>query len=530
MTAQALELRHYLRAITNRVWLVVLAVAVAISAVYWQAGGAPTQYTASTTLLVTAPVVSSPASVLTESGFQSNFETVANDIMHLLTSRAIAERVAQRLQLTGPDYVQRTVRVAPVRGTSFIRVTAATTSPELSANLANAVAQEGIAYFRSANRASTSEARRFVEQQLDQARARLDASERAIRAFKEVRQIPSLEAVSSQLMSQITQGQAELDQVEIARRENEARIAAAKARMEREQEIIVASRATIENPAFQRIQQRLIELEIQRAQLAQVYTPQHPRMEQITREIADVRGRLMNEARTSIAQEITQTNPVRARLTSDLLGLEVERVALEARLAGLRTAQQRRRVAAMTIPAAEAEFNRLMREHRVLEANYTALAARYQEILLREHQAGFFPAGLQVVETALPPAHAAPTATPRTAAAAGAVGLVLGLMAALFLEAIDDRARSAEDVERTLGAPVLAQVPAHGRPRVAPAATVALVLVVLLVAAGVVWAATGGSDGWLSTVVFRGAWNIVDSVTGTVHQTVAATVSAVGTR
>ncbi|MDR7545514.1 MAG: hypothetical protein QN120_14820, partial [Armatimonadota bacterium] len=413
MSTQAIEVRHYLRAIASRLWLIIAVVAVAVSAVYWQAGGAPVQYAASATLLVSAPVMSTPATVLADNGFQGRFETVANDIMHLLTSRAIAERAAQRLKLTGPGYVQRSVRVAPVRGTSFIRVTANTTSPQLSANLANAVAEEGIAYFRAANRASTSEARRFVEEQLDRARAKLAASEQAIRAFKELRQIPNLDAVSSQLMSQITQGQVELDQVEVARRENEARIAAAKARLEREQEIIVASRATIENPAFQRIQQRLIELEIQRAQLSQVYTPQHPRMEQIMREIADVRGRLMNEARTSIAQEITQTNPVRARLASDLLGLEVERVAQEARLAGLRAAQQRRRVAAMSIPSAEAEFNRLMREHRVLESNYTALAARYQDVLLREHQAGFFPAGLQIVETALPPVQAAPTAFPK---------------------------------------------------------------------------------------------------------------------
>jgi succinoglycan biosynthesis transport protein ExoP len=509
MSTQTIEVRHYLRAIASRMWLIIVVVAVAVSAVYWQAGGAPVQYTASATLLVSAPVMSTPATVLADSGFQGRFETVANDIMHLLTSRAIAERVAQRLKLTGPGYVQRSVQVAPVRGTSFIRVTAHTTAPELSANLANAVAEEGIAYFRAANRASTSEARRFVEEQLDRARARLAASEQAIRAFKELRQIPNLDAVSSQLMSQITQGQVELDQVEVARRENEARIAAAKARMEREQEIIVASRATIENPAFQRIQQRLIDLEIQRAQMSQVYTPQHPRMEQIMREIADVRGRLMNEARTSIAQEITQTNPVRARLASDLLGLEVERVAQEARLAGLRAAQQRRRVAAMSMPAAEAEFNRLMREHRVLESNYTALATRYQDVLLREHQAGFFPAGLQIVETALPPVQAAPTAFPRTAAAAGLVGLVLGVMAALFLEAVDDRARSAEDVERAFGVPVLAQIPAHGQPRLAGAMpVVVIVLILVALIAGAVWAGSPGS-------LIGGAQELVGAVVGT---------------
>ncbi len=509
MSTQAVDLRHYVRAIASRMWLIVLVAAVAVGAVYWQAGGAPTQYTASATMMVSAPMVSSPVNVLGEGEFKTSFDMAVADITHLLTSRTIAERVSEKLKLTSPGYVQRSVRVTPVRGTSFIRVTASTTSPDLSANLANAVAEEGIIYFRQANRASTTEARRYIEEQLERARAKLLASEQAIRAFKERRQqLPSGEAISSQLL----QVQTELDQVEVARRENEARIAAAKARIAREQEIVVASRATIENPAFQRIQQRLIELEIQRAQMAQIYTPQHPRMEAVMREIADVRGRLMHEARTSIAQEITQTNPIRARLANDLLGLEVERVALDARVAGLQAVQQRRRAAAMTVPAAEAELNRLIREQRVLEANYTTLAARYQEILLREHQAGFFPAGVQVFEAAIPPEQAAPTALPKTATAAGLAGLVLGAMAALFLEAIDDRARSADDVERTFGVPVLAQIPAHGRAHPIPsgAGLALLVILAVILVAGAVWAGP------------QGAGSVVREVTGTVGNLLAA--------
>ena len=39
--------------------------------------------------------------------------------------------------------------------------------------------------------------------------------------------------------------------------------------------------------------------------------------------------------------------------------------------------------------ATEAEFTRLMRENRILEANYTMLATRYQDLLLRENEAGY---------------------------------------------------------------------------------------------------------------------------------------------
>ncbi len=480
MSAQASELRLYLQAIRSRLWIVAIVVAVAIGGAYWRAGRAPANYTATATMLVTAPVVT-PAPPITgaDDSFRPTTSMVTADILQLIPSRPIAERVARRLELSSPSEVQGALSATTVRGTSLVRISASTRNPDLAANMANLTAEEFVAFFRETNRASISETRRFVEEQLRAARSRLEASEYAIQAFKENRQLPSIAAATAQIQSALSTSQSDLDAAMLAHRENEVRLATVRARLQREQPIIVASRSTSDNPVFRRYQDRLVELEIQRASLAQQYTPQHPRMEQIVREIADLRGRLTAEVRTAIAEEVTMNNPLHARLLDQIVGYEVDRAAVSARVVALQTTLRRRQAAAMSIPAAETEFNRLTRETRVLESNYTMLSNRYQEMLLRENIAGHFPAALQVIEAATAPSRPAPSPLPKTAAAAGLAGLVLGIAAALFLESLDDRIRTPQDAERALGVPVLAQIPVQGSLRPSPAPAVFIIAIVI---------------------------------------------------
>ena len=189
-------------------------------------------------------------------------------------------------------------------------------------------------------------------------------------------------------------------------------------------------------------------------------------------------------------------NPLHSRLVDQVASHEADRAAVAARVEALQTSLRRRQSAAMSIPAAETAFNRLVRENRVLESNYTMLSSRYQEMLLRENLAGHFPAALHVIEAATAPTLPAPSPLPRTAAAAGLAGLVLGLAAALFFESLDDRIRTPQDAERALGVPVLAQIPVQGglRPSPAPAVfIIAIVVAAMLALAAAVTRLYGGT-------------------------------------
>lgn len=518
MSGPTSDLRQYVQAIKARWWVVVITTIVAIGAVYFRLHNTPATYNASATLMVTAPMLNPPSVAEgPEAGvFRPSQATVTNDVVQLINSRPIATRVARRLGLPSPGEVQRAVNAGALRGTSLVRVSATARRADRAADLANVTAEEFVLYFRDTNRASMTESRRFVEDQLAQARTRLEASERGLQAFKESRGMPSVPAASAQAMADAAAGQSAYETATMAFREAEARLVATRARLTNEPAVVVASQATTDNPVWRQIQTRIVDLEIQRTTLGQIYTPQHPRMEQFAREIAEVRGRLTNEARTFMREEVTANNPIHVRLQGDIVGLEVERAALAARVEALRLTQRRRQAAVMSIPSAEAQFNRLLRDQRVHEANYTTLSSRYQDMLLRENQAGFFPASLQVIEAAIPPARPLPLSLPRTAAAAGFAGVVMGIVVALLLESLDDRIRSAQDAEHVLGVPVLAQIPSQGHVRAAPATAI--------FAIGIALAATAAT-----AAVARGYVAMPEAATGgirTVATTVSSTVSS----
>ncbi len=517
------EFGQYFQAVTRRWWLVALTVVLAVGGAYVAIGRAPTRYSASTTLMLVAPIViAAPPAVLTPgegagAPIRPSLAVVANDAINLITSRPVAERVARRPELAGPNFgpgvVRRNVTATQVRGTSLIRVTATARERQRAADIANAVTDEFITYFRETNRGGVTEARRFVEQQLTRSRGQLDAAERRLQALQESRGAPIPTTAASTAMGAVDAARREYDAAATVRREVEARLTAARGRLQRENPLMLASRSTIDNPFFRQIQTHMIELELTRANLAQVYTPQHPRMEQVNREITDVRGRLMREARTSIGEEVTQNNPTHARLMSDIVTLEVDQAATSARAQAMQQTLQRRQTEMNGIPSLLTDTTRLQREISIQEANYRSLSARYQDLLLRENEAGFYPAGMQVIEPATAPSRVA-SSFPRVAAAAAGAGLILGFIIALFLEALDDRIRNVQDAERVLGVPVLAEIPTHGQKEsTVPASAMFTILLVIGLAVAV-------------SAIIRGYFTPTASAAATSVRSVAAAVSA----
>ena len=465
--------KQYVRAVRKRWWLLALLGIVAMSGVYFRFGNATPGYVGSATVMVTASPISSPAAGVSAlapgaaAPFGVNAATVMADIIELLGTRSIAERVAQRVGRTDVARVQRSISASVPRGTNLIRVEATAATPQGAAELANAAAVELSNFFRQTNAADAGRARQFVEQQLALIRQRLDASDRALVG---ARQDPNnsegaVGAIVNAYYSTLTAR----DDARVALRETQGRLDAVTSRLSREAPTLVSETTLLDNPVFRQIAARLTDLEVERAQLIPVYTPNHPRLQQLNAQIMGLRTRLASEAQTQVGREVLTPNPTHARLVSDIVTMQIERAATAARIAGLEQNLQSRRAAVAALPSSQATVTRLVRENQILDARYRLLATQYQESLLRENLAAFFPAGIQLVEAAVAPERPRPSGVPRTAAAAGVAGIVLGIIAALFLEASDEAIKTPEDVERTLGVPVLAEVPNANAPRVAPA-------------------------------------------------------------
>lgn len=495
MNRSSIEFRQYYRAVAKRFWIVLLFAGLVAGVVYWRTGSQPRSYSASTLLMVTGPIVTTPTTIVGgdqgASSSGTNVGMVINDVIQLITTRPVAERVAKRLGLDGPDTVQRSVRASRIRDTDLVKIRATSQDRELAARLANTSAEVLVTQFREVNRKDAREIRLFIEQQLALARARLNSSDRALEAYKLNHGILVLETEVSQASSDVAQARTDRENALRDLRETEARLAAASRRLSTEQQMRLVSGTLKDSPVYQQLESRLTDLEIQRATLSQTFTSLHPKMKVIEGEIATVRQQVLSVAKKVVDNEVSEANPVYDQLLTDIAGKQVDQAALLARMDALSFLERRRRARSARLPAIETGMNQLVRENEVLAENYSNLSKEYQDALIRENEAGYLPARMQVMEPAVASSAPIGLRPPVRLGLGGLIGLLFGIMAALFIETADDRIRTSGDAERTLGAPVLAEVPDMAPARAAPAAAVLLFIVFMLL----LGVAFGGSLG-----------------------------------
>lgn len=485
MSSPSTEIRRYSRAVVRRAWIVALVVVGLMAVAYYWRGAKPAAYSASALLMVTKPLVAAPSSVSGDqpnNALPTNVSMVINDIIQLLGSRPVTQRVADGLglQIRGPEVVQRSVKASRIRDTDLVRIRATHSNRELAQKLANTSASVLITHLREVNRRDAREVRMFIEQQLAESRASLESSDRAVETFKIRHGILVFDAEASQASTNATQARTDRENAATDLKQTEAKLAAAKARLNGERQTRIVSGTIKDNPVFQQLETKLTDLEIQRANLSQTFTERHPKLITVEGEIKALQQRMRAVAKKVVDNEVSQANPIYDQLLTDIANYEVDRASLLARIGGLRVVERQRRLRNAAFPSIETGLNQLVRENETQAENYKTLSEKYQSALIRENEAGYIFAGIQIMEPAVIPSRTAGVRPLLQVGLAGLAGLLLGIIAAVLLETSDDRIRTSGDAERTLGAPVLAEVPDVTPRRLAPATTVLGLLAIML--------------------------------------------------
>ncbi len=195
-----------------------------------------------------------------------------------------------------------------------------------------------------------------------------------------------------------------------------------------------------DSPLIQKQKTELADLEGQKSKLLKIYKAQHPEMLKIEAQIQQATERLDTELQTMLRAVQTESKVAKAR--EDTLLETVSRIKREGQ----------------DMNAKEAEYLSLQREH---ETNQLL----YAEVLKRVKETGITSAiqtnNLQVVEQAVVPTAPVKPNKGRSLTVSVVMGLVFAMAAAFTLEYFDkNTVRTAMDVERRLGLPVIAIVPA----------------------------------------------------------------------
>jgi capsular exopolysaccharide synthesis family protein len=318
------------------------------------------------------------------------------------------------------------------------------TDPQMSAAIANAYATEFIQANLQRKFDSSSYARNFVQQQLGQARARLETSEQQLNAYaREAGLIrtrdPSAGADGTASSTSNSVTASSLLQVNQAANQAKADRIVAEARWNAEMaQPLLSSPAALASPVVQELQKQRSAVQAELDAARGRYLDDHPSIVRLTSQLHDMDAQLnraASEARNSVRAQLVAARAAEASLRSQVGTLE-----------GATMHEQDRSV----------RYNTLAREADTNRSIYDGLLQRYREL---NASAGITASNVSIIDNADPPtAPSSPNPFLNVA-----IALVLGTLSAaavVFLkDQLDDRVRVPEEIEEKVGLHLLGVVP-----------------------------------------------------------------------
>jgi capsular exopolysaccharide synthesis family protein len=389
----------------------------------------------------------------------------------LLLSRSLAERVIESLGLASSNEVlqslgveppeaggtaaeqaarrraaalkelQENVSVSPVRGSRLVAVGYDNPNPVVAARIANGFAENFIQSNLDRKYESSAYARQFLEERIAQTKDRLESAERQLVAYAANQQIINVGEPSEGAADGSSQSLASNNLVAI-------NAALAKARADRvaAEERWRSARASnlmtlpevLQNPSIQRLTEQRAVLDAEYQQKLSVYQPDYPEMVRLRAQIDEADGQIRTIA-TNIRSSIQQQYEIAAN----------EERSLQAQVQGLTGA-------VLDLRDRSIQYNILQRELDTTRTLYEGLLQRYKEVGVT---AGITTNNVSIIDEATPPRNPSKPNMLLNMALAAMLGLGLGVVAALVMEALDETLATPDDVEKKLGLPVLGVVP-----------------------------------------------------------------------
>lgn len=465
-----INLREYWQVLVRRKWTIVLTMCLLVVA-------------SGVASLMMTPVYRATAviQIERESGKVLDFESVtaeeavnANDFYQtqyeLLRSRSLARRVIDSLGisesalseagedtgvvsslissvrgwLTGSDssaeetpsdiesLFLENLTVQPVRNSRLVRVHYDTTEPSEAALIANTLTDEYVAMNLERRFDASTYAKEFLEERIQQVRADLEDSERELVQYSQERGIINQEDRLGILTDKLREMNVAVVAVEAERLEAESQY----------QEMLGASTNNLaqmlDSPVVQNLKSQKSELESEYKELLKVFKPAYPRMQRLQERIAQVDA--------DIEGEISQIRGgVQVRYQAKLR----EEAKLQESIAG--TQQQ-----ILDLQARSTDFQTLKREVDTNRELYDGLLQRMKEVGVA---AGVSTNNISIVDSAQVPRHKFKPNLTLNVLIALTLGLFLGILLAFLFESLDDSIKSAEELEKLVGKPVLGVVP-----------------------------------------------------------------------
>jgi polysaccharide chain length determinant protein (PEP-CTERM system associated) len=496
----------HLRLVWRRRWYFVLTAVLVTSAGVVYAFRAPRIYKSETRILVESAFV--PEEYVRPAMRTTNEDRI-DAIREQVQSRTFLERLIEEFQLFGygqspsfeMDYavsiLRRNIQVMKLSTNTFT-VSFRATSPEAARDVTRRVSDILIQSTVASQKTRAIDADQFLEDQMRQAEADLAAHEEKIKQFKNAHlgELPEQSAANlaslSQLNSQFsanenliqdTRDRRKLLELRLQEQKQLSTLSQTAARMESLMQPAVGEEEAPPDPAIQQLAAKKIQL----SEYSAKYTPRHPDVVRLAREISDMEQQLARGARgpeaTNSQQPLGAAQPSRPERTGGGQSVQQERsdlafnmsiAQIQAEMENLDNEVGRRLKERDDIsrqiklyqsrlnlaPSLEQELLALNREHEVLNQQYTNLKNRkFSAQLATSVETSKKNETYKVIDEAnLPEKPESPNRT-LLSLIGMAAGIGTGLGMAYLREYLDTTLSTGEEIQAALNLPVLAQFP-----------------------------------------------------------------------
>ena len=425
-----------------------------------------TAVTGSVWTFLETPIYQASAKVLIEPELQKilNIQEITNPGMGtleyyrtqyaLMTSRPVLDETARALKARGrtaalaalglghDPRVKRpgVLSIEPIRNTQLVLVHFEDSDPALAAEVATALAHAYVKYNLDAKLKGTRDALAWMNEQMGALRAKVEESSAALQNYRlksGILGIQEQRALTAQKTQEVNRAHLE---AQTHRLSTEAKWNELK-RILKEQASTESLSTSIDDPLIRKLKAELTDLQGQRSKLMQTYRERHPEVIRVDAQIQQLTQRIDTEIQKSLRALETEYKVARAR--EDSLYGSVNR---------LRTEGQ-------NLNEKEIQYAALQREAESNQQLYEAMLKRLKETGVA---GGLDTNNARVVEEASVPGSPVRPRKEMGLVVSLLLGLGLGIGAAVAVEYFDRSVKSPEDVERILGLPVVAIVPAFG--------------------------------------------------------------------
>ncbi len=332
-------------------------------------------------------------------------------------------------RLLGP--FKHRLHVQRVRDSHVVNISFESPEPGLSAKIANSLANNYIEYNFRQKYDATRQASGWMEQQLDELKAKVEKSQQALVDYERQNVIVNISDKESVVEQRLADLSRDLTNAEGDRVQKESLY-----ELVRSNESQVAFVA--QNEILQRLEEKFADLKAQYVDALEQYGPKHPKVERLRSQVDEIQS-LIDTERKRVVE----------RLRNDYeaaLGRE--------KLLAAAVAKEKADVGALS---------QLLIQHNLLKREFDTNQQLYDSLLQRLKDAtvsaGLRATNIHVVDLARPPKVPVRPQKLLNITVGLVVGLILGVTLAFVKEALDNSIKSIEEAERVVNAPALAVVP-----------------------------------------------------------------------